>query len=518
MSDTQQRFSAAGLRRITIQLPRGDVTIDRIAGQDVVVDAEKPLSSSRRDDELLIGGTGPTAKRPRMEMRMGDGMRMRMGDGMEMRIEGELSGLGAQITDVVGTALDAVFGDGTFGSGGGDVRVGIPAILELPEITVTTGGGDLSCADLTAIWTLHTGVGEARLRGCGGRLALKTGSGDVDVQGFKGPVACTSGSGSIVAATIAGRSELRTGNGEIRVDGCPSGGTVLTGAGEVELKGVGGTWNIRSGSGDIGVRVRESAALEIVTGSGDVGIAGGALTALRVQTSSGDVRCESILVGPRHTILSGHGDIALELSDPPGARLQVITGHGEVESTFPLVRVGKQGPQSGVRYVGNAGESSIDVELRTSAGDIRIGRRRTDNPRADPAGDVPTVPTTADVPHRQESIVPRPPARPTAPVAPVAPTSSDPSAAPLDPRRPAAPGYHLDGEDSPEHDDLPAGAQGRAVGVAGSDAAAPALGAAIHSAQPAAAGRLAVLRSLQRGEINADEAAMLLDAAERAGG
>jgi len=54
--------------------------------------------------------------------------------------------------------------------------------------------------------------------------------------------------------------------------------------------------------------------------------------------------------------------------------------------------------------------------------------------------------------------------------------------------------------------------------VAGSDAAAPALGAAIHSAQPAAAGRLAVLRSLQRGEINADEAAMLLDAAERAGG
>jgi|GEM_PF-2223476 len=539
MSDTQQRFSAAGLRRITIQLPRGDVTLERIAGQDVVVDAEKPLSSSRRDDELLIGGTGPTTKRPRMEMRMGDGMRMRMGEGMEMRIEGELSGIGAQITDVVGTALDAVFGDGTFGSGGGDVRIGIPAILELPEITVTTGGGDLSCADLAAIWTLHTGVGEARLRGCGGRLTLKTGSGDVDVQGFEGPVACTSGSGSIVAATIAGRSELRTGNGEIRVDGCPSGGTVLTGAGEVELKGIGGTWNIRSGSGDIEVRVRESASLEIVTGSGDVGIAGGALTALRVQTSSGDVRCKSILVGPQHTILSGHGDIDLELADPPGARLQVITGHGEVESAFPLVRVGKQGPRSGVRYVGNAGESSIDVELRTSAGDIRIGRRRADDTYHTWED---AAPAAADAPRREVPLPPHPPSQPTAPVAPGVPTPPDPPAAPLAPRRPAAPGYHLEGEDSPEHDDLLEGGQGRALdplmreariatehdisavdpgraaGVAGSDVAAPALGAAIHSAQPAAAGRLAVLRSLQRGEISADEAAMLLDAAERTGG
>ena len=535
MSDTQQRFSAAGLRRITIQLPRGDVTIERIAGQDVVVDAEKPLSTSRRDDELLIGGPAPATKRPRMEMRMGDGMRMRMGDGMEMRIEGELSGIGAQITDVVGTALDAVFGSGTFGSGC-DMRIGLPATLELPEIAVTTGEGDLACVDLTAIWSLHTGVGEARLRGCGGRLTLKTGSGDIDVQGFEGSVACTSGSGSIAATAIAGRSELRTGNGEIRVDGCPASGTVLTGAGDVELKGVGGTWNIRSGSGDIEVRVRESASLEIVTGSGDVGIAGGALTALRVQTSSGDVRCESILVGPQHTILSGHGDITLELADPPGARLQVITGHGEVESAFPLVRVGKQGPQSGVRYVGNAGESTIDVELRTSAGDIRIGRRRTDDTyhaweEAAPA---------ADMPHREVPLSPRPPARPTAPVAPRPPTPPDPPAAPLAPRRPAAPNYHFEGEDSPAHDDLPEGNGGRVLdplirearigtehdipavdpprssGVAEPDVAAPTLGAAIDSAQPAT-GRLAILRSLQRGEINADEAAMLLDAAERAG-
>lgn len=511
MSDSQQRFSAAGLRRITVQLPRGDVRIERIEGQDVVVEAEKPISASQRDAELVIGGTGPAAKRPRREMRMGEGMRMRMGDGMEMRIDGELSGLGAQITDVVGTALDAVFG-GTFGLGDGDLRVGIPAMLELPEIMVTTGSGDLACADLTAIWTLRTGFGEARLRGCGGRLTLQTGSGEIDVQGFEGPAACVSGSGSIATTRIAGRAELRTGNGEIKVDGCPAGGTVLTGAGEIELNAIGGTWSIRSGSGDIGVRVRESASLEIVTGSGDVGIAGGALTALRVQTSSGDVRCESLLVGQQHTIVSGHGDIELHLADPPGARLQVITGHGEVDSAFPLVQVGKQGPQSGVRYVGNAGESTIDVELRTSAGDIRIARRRGDDTDVDRAA----AASPSRAPNRMEPTPPAPPAPPVAPTAPHSPTNL------VALRGPAASTYATQGADGREQDipegrSRPIGLAGPALAIPTPDLGVPTPGAASPTTQPAG-GRLAILRSLQRGEISADEAALLLDAAERTGG
>ena len=519
MSDSQQRFNAAGLRRITVQLPRGDVRLERIEGQNVVVEAEKPLSAFLRDAELVIGGSGPTAKRPRMEMRMGDGMRMRMGDGMEMRIDGELSGLGAQITDVVGTALDAVFG-GTFGLGDGNLRIGIPAMLELPEIMVTTGSGDLACADLTAIWTLRTGFGEARLRGCGGRLTLQTGSGEIDVQGFEGPAACVSGSGGIATTRIAGQAELRTGNGDIKVDGCPAGGKVLTGAGEIELNGVGGTWSIRSGSGDIGVRVRESASLEIVTGSGDVGIAGGALTALRVQTSSGDIRCESLLVGQQHTIVSGHGDIELHLADPPGARLQVITGHGEVDSAFPLVRVGKQGPQSGVRYVGNAGESTIDVELRTSAGDIRIARRRGDDTYVDRAATA----SPSRVPDRMEPTPPNPPspippAPPAPPVAPIAPHSPINLVAL---RRPAASTHPTEGTDGreqnlPEDRSRHVGLSDPALAIPTPDPGVPTPGAASPTTQPAA-GRLAILRSLQRGEISADEAALLLDAAERAGG
>ena len=521
MSDSQQRFSAAGLRRITVQLPRGDVRIERIDGQDVVVEAEKHISASQRDAELVISGSGPAAKRPRMEMRMGDGMRMRMGDGMEMRIDGELSGLGAQITEVVGTALDAVFGGGTFGIGDGDLRIGIPTMLELPEIMVATGSGDLACADLTAVWTLRTGSGEARLRGCGGRLTLQTGSGEIDVQGFEGPAACVSGSGGIATTKIAGRAELRTGNGEIKVDGCPAGGTVLTGAGEIELNSIGGIWSIRSGSGDIEVRVRESASLEIVTGSGDVEIAGGALTALRVQTSSGDIRCESLLVGQQHTIVSGHGDIELHLADPPGARLQVITGHGEVDSAFPLVHVGKQGPQTGVRYVGNAGESTIDVELRTSAGDIRIVRRRGDDTYVDRAATA----SPSRVPDRMEPAPPHPPSSPippapvAPPVAPIAPHSRT-NLVPL--RGPAASTHPTQGADGreenlPEDRSRPVGLSDPALAIPTPDPGVPTPGAASPTPQ-SAAGRLAILRSLQRGEISAEEAALLLDAAERTGG
>ncbi|HWE62577.1 MAG TPA: DUF4097 family beta strand repeat-containing protein [Chloroflexota bacterium] len=505
MSEFVQQVAATGLRHVQVKLNRGDVQLLRIEGESIVIESDDPIDVEQHDDTLQIGprpGSRGPRGRGRMEMHMGEDMGMRM-DEMGMRMGGglselsaHLSGLGAQISEAVAMAMDSLGG-----MSGSDVRIGIPAVLERPTIGVMTGSGDVRALDLTASWSLRTGMGDMAVERCGGTLSLHSGKGDVEIEHFAGPVTATTGAGDMEARSVTDRLELRTGSGDVTVADCPAGGALQSGSGDVDADEIGGSWHIRTGSGDVTLRIDGAASLEVTSGSGDVEVGGGALRRLRVHTSSGDVECASLLIGNRHEIISGHGDIALALADPPGARLQILTGHGDVSSTFPLVRVGKQGPPShgSARYVGNVGDSSIEVALRTSSGDITITRLEPSDALRAAAREAQTTGGMDEAAEpragmagssAEEPAMPMPPIPPIPPIPPMPPVSfTSPGVASASDEQAR--------QESPSTPEEPA--------FASASFPAPAATAGVADS------RLRVLQSLQRGEISVEEATALLE-------
>lgn len=504
MSDHPYRFAAHGVRRITVDVARGDVRFSRIDGDQIVVEADDDLQVEQHEDEVRIGGTltGRAKRRP------------------DIHRDLDLTNLGSQINEVVGRTLDTFLGGGALFSG--DVRIGIPALVERPAIAANLRGGDLELRGLTADWIVQTGSGDALIDACGGMLRLQSARGDISVTGFEGEIACTSGAGDLTVQRVSGRSHVRTGMGDVRLSECRSGGRVETGAGDVQARACAGEWTLRSGSGDVRMQVEGGGALSAQSGAGDVEVEGGALTRLQIQTGSGDVSCRSILVGTSHQIHTGNGDIRLALANPPGARLEVLTSNGDISSEFSLVRVGRQGPPSrgSQRYVGNVGNSSISVELRTNSGDISITRLWPDARAQAAGGEAATGEPSSAATGESFQYQSQSTRDISSPVPPIPPIPPIPPLAPMAPRRPDL----ADDEDraerireAAEEADVHA-AEAEEARAAGDEHMAAALVAAGASGSGEDADqRMRILQSLQRGEINVAEAGILLDALGRTG-
>jgi DUF4097 and DUF4098 domain-containing protein YvlB len=362
------RFPIEGLRRIELRLSRGDIRLERISGDTIEIDSDDPIQADVIGTLLSIRpGNRVSPERPHVKTPF---------------LGSEFGDLGASISEMVSNAVDSIMKAeihlGNLGSA--DVRIGIPAILERPEIVASTGMGEIDVEGLAADCALQSSAGDITVGGSSGALQATTGRGELSIQGFDGPITA------------------RTGSGDATLSDCRGDGAVHTGSGDIECMKISGSWTLQSGAGDIQVRLNDQATLKISTGAGDINVYDGSLISLSVQSGSGDVECSSVLTGPRHQLVTGHGDIKIAIPDPPGARLQVLTRNGDVRSEYPLVAVGKQGRYShgGGRYVGNIGDSSIDIELRTSSGDISIKRGRSSGTREQHEAGGPAASATSE--------------------------------------------------------------------------------------------------------------------------
>jgi hypothetical protein len=294
----------------------------------------------------------------------------------------------------------------------------------------------------------------------------------------------------------------------VELEHCDEGGSGYTGSGDVEGRGLGGTWEMHTGSGDVTVAVAGSASFQITTGSGDIEIRGGIVERLEARTGSGDVECTSVLHGMAHQLITGAGDIHLAIANPPGARLQAITRMGSINSEFPLVMVGKQGPHSGAgsRYVGKVGEGPVEIELRTGSGDIDITRFRGEQPSGSYKSDArPAEPVSfQEVPRPFAAVTPSVP-----PTPPLAPVPAHSPLAPLAPLAPVAADLVADDRRADWSGDYSGKETDLMENTVSPEAGAKQPAEPIRP-EPAENPRLKVLESLQRGEITVQEASALL--------
>jgi hypothetical protein len=199
-----------------------------------------------------------------------------------------------------------------------DQRIFLPPTL---PVSVHTGSGAVSIADLRAPAQIQTGSGDVNVSDVRGRVAVGTGSGDVALSGDDGAIAATTSSGDITCNGVAGELAARTGSGHLVLD-------------------------------DIGARV------DGATGSGDVDGAGLHTPDVSLQTGSGDLVLAFDAPATRIAARTGSGDITLTVPQAP-YRLDLASDSG-------ATRV------SGIAEVPDAPRS---ISARSGAGDVTLRRR-----------------------------------------------------------------------------------------------------------------------------------------------
>jgi hypothetical protein len=174
-------------------------------------------------------------------------------------------------------------------------------------------------------------------------MRLSSYQGDVTVHGRAGSVDVSTGASTIELDEVDGDLRLRYGSGACTVARVRKSVLVKGGSADLRLGDIGGAVTVACGTGNLDIS-RAEASVRMRTGSG----------AARIGVAEGDV-----------DITSGSGDVSIGLLPGRIARLDVLTGSGQLHSDMP---VEDRQPQAG---------ASTTVRARTGSGDIHILRAAT---------------------------------------------------------------------------------------------------------------------------------------------
>jgi hypothetical protein len=164
---------------------------------------------------------------------------------------------------------------------------------------------------------------------------------DVVVTGRAGASDIASGSTAITLEQVDGDLRLRYGSGPAQIQRVTGAVVIRAGSGTATFGQVGGSLEVGCGSGSL-----------------DVGTAGGRV---RMRTGSGQASIGA--AGGDVDFTSGSGGLSVGLRRGQPARLDVITGAGQLRSELP---VEDSPPRDTAR--------AITIKARTGSGDVRIFR------------------------------------------------------------------------------------------------------------------------------------------------
>ncbi|MFN8621960.1 MAG: DUF4097 family beta strand repeat-containing protein [Chloroflexota bacterium] len=272
---------------------------------------------------------------------------------------------------------------------------------------------------------------------------------------------------------------------------------IRTISGDLELHGAGGRIKVTTVSGDVAI-AGDVLWVTAATTSGDIAVDAELVQALAARAVSGDISVRAALGrDANHTFEAVSGD--LQLVTPSGVTVEMSGLSGSTRTDRPARKETRDG-----RKVLVIGDGAVWLRARTVSGDVVIS-----GPTGGPARNRTTTDAlgfgaemaafgkdmaamgaslardiTAATMAGSNAGWPAPPAPPAPPLAPVPPTQ------PVPPSWPATPG-----------------------GWAGSEATTVTTPvAAVPPPSPTDADQLAILRQLQAGEIDVDEAARRLEA------
>lgn len=177
------------------------------------------------------------------------------------------------------------------------------------------------------------------------------------------PIKIGTQSASLTTRGRLGSADITGGSLDARIEAIAGDLRLRYGSGPSQLGAIAGSVSIKNGNGDIRLyEVGRATDIALGSGSAELGTAHGSV---RIRTGSGSVtvdRAEADLV-----MDSGSGDATVGIPAGVTARLDVLTGKGQLSTDMPVSTSAPAG-------------RSTTVRVRTGRGDVSI-RRTTDGTR-----------------------------------------------------------------------------------------------------------------------------------------
>lgn len=271
-----------------------------------------------------------------------------------------------------------------------------------------------------------------------------------------------------------GKVRVRTANGEVKIDDVIGSIDVATANGDVTTRGITGETSLHAANGDLTID-RPTGRVTARTVSGDLTLRNGNLSRFTVTTVNGDATIQTIVTGDSSRVETVSGDVSLDLTLPAatGATLSARSISGEASVAPPFRSVAKR-----TWRIGPGTDDGPSIAVKSVSGDLTArGSLSPDVTKSIDAGILDTSPAM-EPPTPPRPVVP--PVLPTSPTIPIPPTFR---------------GQSIErSERSARSESMPA----------------PNSGDATETPEDP---RLAILRAVERGELDIDEAMRRLDAA-----
>lgn len=377
--DTQfdQAFGANG--RLTIENPRGDVSISTSTDDRIHVSAHKTVyTGNDRDADRLLGRIQPSLQVNGREATLTT-TRLDRGS-VDLTVQ-----VPADTSLVMKTAHGNVAVNGINGSVGVDAAHGNVSLNKIGGgCTAHLSGGDFAAHALASTLSLNGRIEDASISDVTGRVTLDGDyTGEVDMSRLAAPVTYHSSRTTFSADKL---------DGDMTLDG-------------EDLR-----------------LTRATGRVQAITRSKNIKISGVA-GPLDVSTSDGDVRVN--LDGSKGPVTLRNRNGAIRIGLPPDHlyRVDASTHDGSVSSNLSWNGSVDRGEHRIAGETGNGSGPAAEVTIMTEHGDVEIGEPKLDS------GDAPEPPEAPEAPEATEPGTP--PAAPKAPRAPHAPHLRVPKSEPV---------------------------------------------------------------------------------------
>lgn len=331
-----QQTPAAGVERVVIENPRGNIRVTGADVQEVRVTGQKlvrALSKSEADHThgitpLVIGGAGGS----RLVLRVNQD---RIPDSRRVSLDLEVSVPRGVTVEVHGRSGDCDVSD---------IAGGVEISSDRADVRLNKIGGntrmELGRSGLVRVVDLK---GNVDLQGRGADVELENVAGQVTING--------SYSGTLAFKNIARPLRFQSQRTELRVERVP--GQITMDLGDFNASNVVGPLRLNAANRD--VRIQEfTEALELETDRGDIELTPGKLPLPKIEARSRS------------------GKIELVLPPKSNFQLEASTDHGEAINEFgPAIRKEAEGRSASLK--GKVGQGPT-IHLTTERGNVSVRR------------------------------------------------------------------------------------------------------------------------------------------------
>lgn len=215
---TNKRFAVQPGGTLTVDVDFGAIEVTTAEGNEVVVDAWRKISRSKKADEEAFLRDNPISL-------VQDGSNVSIRCKVKQRISWNWRNRnGAKYTITVPAQYNAKLGT----AGGGIAVSGLTG-----EVNANTSGGGLRFSNLTGPVNAGTSGGGIHVEHCDGALRVNTSGGPIEVTGGGGSLEGHTSGGSVAVKEFRGPAHVGTSGGGIRIEkvagdvsGSTSGGSI----------------------------------------------------------------------------------------------------------------------------------------------------------------------------------------------------------------------------------------------------------------------------------------------------